>query len=386
MKRSANYEGAQYKKIIMSNHSKEQYCFFLCGDVMLGRGIDQILPYSNNPVLYEPYVTDAREYVALAEDKNGKIKYPVSFDYIWGDALSIFNALHPEIKIINLETAITKSDAYWPDKEIHYRMHPKNIDILTTAKIDICALANNHILDWGPVGLKETMEALKNVHIQFAGAGNNDTEAMKPAIFQLTKNKRILFFSIGFASSGIPFDWQARVTKSGLYYFDECNDKAISEIINNIEKHATQEDFIILSVHWGSNWGYDVAHALRHFAHRLIDDVKIDVLYGHSSHHPRPIEIYHGKLILYGCGDFINDYEGIAGYEEYRGDLTLMYFLYFDKTTHTFEKLKLIPMKLKQFRLHHASKKDAEWLCMILQRYAIDHLKFELVGNEIIVT
>jgi poly-gamma-glutamate synthesis protein (capsule biosynthesis protein) len=55
---------------------------FLCGDVMTGRGIDQVLPYPVRPVVYESYVQDAREYVHLAEAANGPIARPVSFDYI----------------------------------------------------------------------------------------------------------------------------------------------------------------------------------------------------------------------------------------------------------------------------------------------------------------
>ena len=65
---------------------------FLCGDVMTGRGIDQALSHPVNPILYESYVRDAREYVALAEKANGPIPRPLSVDYIWGDALPNWNA------------------------------------------------------------------------------------------------------------------------------------------------------------------------------------------------------------------------------------------------------------------------------------------------------
>ena len=84
-------------------------------------------------------------------------------------------------------------------------------------------------------------------------------------------------------------------------------------------------DVVVASIHWGSNWGYDVPATHTDFAHRLID-AGVDVVHGHSSHHPRPIEVYQGKLILYGCGDLIDDYEGIGGYQKYRDDLRLLYF------------------------------------------------------------
>lgn len=69
-------------------------------------------------------------------------------------------------------------------------------------------------------------------------------------------------------------------------------------------------DRVVLSLHWCGNWGYEIAREHRDFAHAVIDEAGIDLLHGHSSHHPMGIELYHGKAILYGCGDFLNDYEG----------------------------------------------------------------------------
>src|SRR5215831_8791105 len=111
-------------------NQREPICLFLSGDVMTGRGIDQILPHPVDPVLYEPYVRDAREYIELAESVHGPIPRPVGFDYIWGDALQEFERLAPDARIINLETAITTSgEAY--AKGINYRMHPLNIACIT---------------------------------------------------------------------------------------------------------------------------------------------------------------------------------------------------------------------------------------------------------------
>ena len=65
--------------------------FFLCGDVMLGRGIDQILPHPGDSEIYEPYLKSAKGYVDIAEDKNGEIDKPVDYSYVWGDALKEFD-------------------------------------------------------------------------------------------------------------------------------------------------------------------------------------------------------------------------------------------------------------------------------------------------------
>jgi poly-gamma-glutamate capsule biosynthesis protein CapA/YwtB (metallophosphatase superfamily) len=104
---------------------------FLCGDVITGRGVDQVLPYPVRPVLYESYVQDAREYVQLAEAANGPIARPVSFDYIWGDALEELQRFGTDARIVNLETSITSNEEPWPAKGIDYRMHPKNVRSIT---------------------------------------------------------------------------------------------------------------------------------------------------------------------------------------------------------------------------------------------------------------
>jgi len=71
---------------------------FLGGDVMTGRGIDQVLPYPGNPRIYEPYMTSAKGYVRLAEEVNGPISKPVDFAYIWGDALEELRRTNPDAR------------------------------------------------------------------------------------------------------------------------------------------------------------------------------------------------------------------------------------------------------------------------------------------------
>lgn len=97
-----------------------------------------------------------------------------------------------------------------------------------------------------------------------------------------------------------------------------------AEVVAAAQRLRQPDDLLIASVHWGGNWGYAVAATHRAFAHALIDG-GFALVHGHSSHHPRGIELYRGHMVLYGCGDFINDYEGIGGYEDFRSDLTLMY-------------------------------------------------------------
>ena len=159
---------------------------FLCGDVMTGRAIDQILRHPSKPELHEPYMRDARGYLSLARAANGDIPHPVSSSYIWGHALAELDRRRPALRIVNLETSITTSDTPWPDKGIHYRMHPDNIGSLSAARLDCCVLANNHVLDWGRAGLVETLATLHRAKIATAGAGANLDAAHAPAVLPLS--------------------------------------------------------------------------------------------------------------------------------------------------------------------------------------------------------
>lgn len=360
----------------LSTGSSSGISLFLCGDVMPGRGMDQILPHPSAPDLYESYVVDARDYVALAERIYGPIPRHVSYDYIWGDALALLEQIAPDVRIINLETAITRSNTYWQGKGINYRMHPANTPCLTALRIDGCALANNHVLDWGYPGLTDTLEALHEVGIRTAGAGTTLMEALAPAIFQLPGKGRVLLFSFGHPSSGIPLEWAATPAKAGIALIESLNDIAIRDIAARVHEYKSRHDIIVASIHWGGNWGYAVPEDQRRFAHQLIDEAGFDLIHGHSSHHPKGIEIYHGKPILYGCGDLLNDYEGISGYEHYRDDLALMYFPTMDPATGDLMQFRLSPMQIQRFRLNKPSRADTLWLAEMLNREG------ELFGTE----
>jgi poly-gamma-glutamate capsule biosynthesis protein CapA/YwtB (metallophosphatase superfamily) len=335
---------------------------FLCGDVMTGRGIDQALSHPVNPILYEPYVRDARDYVALAEKANGLIPRPLSVDYIWGDALRELERAEVDLRMANLETAITSAQTPWPEKGIHYRMHPQNIGCLTSAKISACALANNHVLDWGYDGLSETLKTLDTAGIAHAGAGNDAEEAMQPAALDTGGNGLLLLFSFGSRTSGIPEDWKATSISPGVNLLDDFSEATAARVADQMRAYQQPGDLIIASIHWGSNWGYEIPRDQIMFAHCLIEE-GIAIVHGHSSHHVKAIEVFEGRLILYGCGDFLTDYEGISGYEMFRGDLALMYLIEIDSHNGEWITPRLVPMRMRRFRLEHASVADAAWLC-----------------------
>lgn len=338
------------------------FYIFMCGDVMTGRGIDQILPHPVDPHLYEWFVTDARRYVDLAEKASGPIPRPVTFDYLWGDALDLFRRLRPDLKLINLETSVTTSEEFWQGKGINYRMHPLNFPAITAAGIDVCALANNHVMDWGYPGLEETLRTLKESGVRCSGAGFDLSSAAEPATVTVPGKGRVHVFSLGDASSGIPSEWGAGREMAGVNLLPDLSDRTAERLKEPVRQVKQEGDLVVASIHWGSNWGFEIPPEQIDFAHRLIDSAGIDVIHGHSSHHVKGIEVYRGKLIIYGCGDFLTDYEGIRGKEAYRGDLGFMYFAYLDGKSGALRELRLIPTRVRRFQVVRATGADWRWL------------------------
>jgi poly-gamma-glutamate capsule biosynthesis protein CapA/YwtB (metallophosphatase superfamily) len=337
---------------------------FLCGDVMTGRGIDQLLPKPSRPHLYEGYVTDARDYVRLAERVSGPIARPVSPADIWGEALAEIDRFDPRLRIVNLETAVTTCEDAWPGKGINYRMHPANVGCLTAAGVDGCVLANNHVLDWGRDGLAETLHVLQAAGLATAGAGADEAQAGAPAIFEVPGG-RVLLFAAATASSGVPRDWRAGTGCSGVCLLDDLDLRSAARLAARIDAVRCPGDTVLVSLHWGGNWGYPIGRDERAFAHALVD-AGVDLVHGHSSHHARAFEIHRDRLILYGCGDFINDYEGIGGHDAYRGDIAVAYLV--TLVDGRLAELALTPFRSRRLSLQRAAAPDARWLLETLNR------------------
>jgi poly-gamma-glutamate synthesis protein (capsule biosynthesis protein) len=273
----------------------------------------------------------------------------------------------PDVRVINLETSVTRSASFAPGKAVHYRMSPDNLPCVAVIWPDACALANNHVLDFGPAGLTETLGALAAAGLSAVGAGRHAAQARQPAAVLLPGGRKTVIFSCGTASSGIPRGWAATESRPGVDLLPDLGDDTADQVTARVRADTQPGDIAVVSIHWGSNWGYDLDRDQARFARRLIDG-GVDLIHGHSSHNVRPVQIYRDKLILYGCGDCIDDYEGITGHDQYRDDLRLLYFVSLLPGTGELAALRMVPMQARNMRLHHAAATDSRWLAATLDQ------------------
>jgi poly-gamma-glutamate capsule biosynthesis protein CapA/YwtB (metallophosphatase superfamily) len=221
---------------------------FLGGDVMTGRGVDQILPHPSTPQLWERHAMDARDYVALAEQANGPIPRRVPMSWPWGDALPVLDALAPEARIVNLETSVTECSAAAAGKSVHYRMHPANAACLTAARLDACALANNHLLDFGVHGLTDTLDTLAGAGLATSGAGRTREQARRPV-----RVNGVVLTACAATSSGVPADWAATEQRPGVDLLADLRAATADTIATRARDAASCGDLVIVSIHWGAN-------------------------------------------------------------------------------------------------------------------------------------
>ena len=323
---------------------------------MLGRLIDQMFQQH----VEEP--EEARIANSFRRSNGSLVDYGP--DSPWGNTLRVLHAA--DLNILNLETSATTHPTKWPNKVFNYRMHPANIVALQAAKISYAGLANNHTLDFSEPGLLETIRNVKNVGIAFAGAGETKEEAKRPAILHLPAPDGRLKHEINiWAAADHPREWASVST----FHFIDYTQQTRQRLKDLLTKPATNSPALkVFSVHWGPNYSWQPAEEIRDLAHFLIDECGIDIIHGHSSHHVQGIEQYKGKLIIYGCGDFVDDY---ALVREYRNDLSAIWQVTVEETLDDagkeqlrLSKLRIYPTKIERFavRLLENREADFQWV------------------------
>ena len=201
-----------------------------------------------------------------------------------------------DLTLANFENPVIEA-AVWHPEDTTFTGEPELLPILDQAGIDGVTLANNHILDAGVPGLKETRVHLENAGVSYAGAGMDLAEAREPMIFELGETK------VGVLSyQGVPYyEWSwATQTAPGTAPLLE------SVMKEDIQRLRPEVDLLVVLPHWGKEYMATPEPNQVKLAHAAID-AGADLLIGGHAHWPKGIEMYKGKPIYYGVGNFLFD-------------------------------------------------------------------------------
>ena len=278
-------------------------------------------------------------------------------EYSWGDTLPLFH--DADVRICNLECALSDWGTPWSvtPKVFHFRSDAKNVDVLRAAQIDVVSLANNHILDFEYEGLSHTINNLDTAGIRHAGAGNSLSEASEPATW-VTKGIKLGLIAFTDNEPG----WEATDEQPGIFYVPiTLKDKRAEKLFEKVNRTKEVVDLLVVSTHWGPNWGYAAPAEHMSFAHALID-AGADIIFGHSGHIARGIEIYKHRPIMYCTGDFIDDY---AVDEIERNDRSFVFVA--ETEGHSIYRLLLYPTVIRDFQASRAGDGEREAIVAKMQ-------------------
>lgn len=318
------------------------------GDVMLGR-----------------YVNEVLKHITPAE--------------LWNDVLP--HLAQADLRIVNLECALTEHLRPWArtEKMFHFRADPTAVRALQAAGIDVCVLANNHILDYEEQGLRDTVRVLGESGIRYAGAGINAEEAAKPALLEVQGASASRVALLSYTDNEPAF--AADAGHPGTNYLEvSLQPETLTRIANSIAQARAQgADIVVFSNHWGPNFIERPAQEFRRFARRVIE-LGADVYYGHSAHICQGIEIYRGKPILYDTGNFIDDY---AAHPLLRNDRSCLFKVMFAQGR--LARIELLPVSLDVGYVALARGKEFEAICARMEMLCGEFGTRLLRGNNRLV-
>ena len=283
-------------------------------------------------------------------------------EYPWGDTLPLFATA--DWRMCNLECVISDKGTPWSltPKIFHFRSDAENVAVLQAAHIDAVSLANNHSLDYEYEAMFDMLRILNKAKIAHAGAGADLAEASRPAVSQV---QGLRIGVIAFTDNEPA--WEAATEHAGVWFVPiDLQSAGAAGLMKKIHRVRAETDLLVVSVHWGPNWGHEPPPEHIGFGRALID-AGADAVFGHSGHVFRGIEIYRQRPIIYCAGDFIDDY---AVDEVERNDRSMIFILEYDQDS--LSKIRLYPTVIRDFQARLAQGSEAEWIGRKMQQLCAD--------------
>lgn len=222
-------------------------------------------------------------------------------EYVWGDVLPLLR--RADLLVGNLECVLSSDGSPWPGKVFHFRADPGAVASLEAARFALLSVANNHVFDFGTEAGLESLATLRGRGIRFAGAGADLAAASAAAVVSCA-GLRVGMLAFTDNEPG----WAAGPTTPGVQHLPvDVGDARAVALLEAVRRERGQVDLLIVSAHWGGNRGYDVPRSHRAFVRALVE-AGADVVFGHSPHVARGVEVVAGAPVLYSAGDFVDDY------------------------------------------------------------------------------
>lgn len=250
----------------------------------------------------------------------------------------------------NLECSITDAAAWGSWKKFRFKMTPGHAAPLLNAipipsgATTFVSVANNHVLDFGPEGLSDTIDLLEEIGIAHAGAGADSREAWRPAVITTAEaGVRVGFIAVADHCGCLRMgQWVAGRSQPGIAWANLSSGRT-EALLAAVAALDPVVDVLVVSFHGGGNYRPEgVPPWMRHLAEALVD-AGADVIWGHSAHHVLPIERIRGRHVIFGTGGLVDDY---LRRPEYRNDLGMVVRVSFDSEVG--QSAEVVPIRIRR--------------------------------------
>lgn len=253
-----------------------------------------------------------------AGDVNVDPNYVTTFDsngygYAWSGLGGLFK--HDDLTVVNLECPVSDKGRI-VKKEFNFRCDPAALPAMRQAGVDVANQGNNHAYDFGEEALVDSLKNLEGARISTVGAGRDEDDALRPAIFE-EKGWRIAVLGFGNVVEPYPLA-VASADHPGVAAGHDVN--VMTKAIRDATRSA---DLVVVTIHWGVELhtrpeGYQVV-----MGHKFVN-AGADVIFGHHAHRLQPLDHYKGKPIFWGLGNFVWPDHSAEGSSTAVGEVTVM--------------------------------------------------------------
>ncbi len=211
-----------------------------------------------------------------------------------------------DLAVANLETAVTERGS--PSaKAFNFRVGPEAFDALRAAGIDVVSLANNHGMDFGLVGLEDTLTAAADAEFPLVGAGLDAEEAYRPWSVVINGQHVAVIGATQVLDSSLISSWTATDDQPGL-----ASAKEVDALVAAVAEARAAHDTVVVFLHWGIEGDLCPAARQIELADALIE-AGADIIVGGHAHRVQGGGIKNGALVHYGLGNFVFYTEGGLG-------------------------------------------------------------------------
>jgi poly-gamma-glutamate synthesis protein (capsule biosynthesis protein) len=204
-----------------------------------------------------------------------------------------------DLAMVNLETAITDRGDPVPGKNFHFRSPAASFRALKAAGVDVVNMANNHALDYGPVGMQDTFDAIAGSGLAVVGIGHDAAEAFRP-YRTVIKGQRIAILSaVDWLEPALVSGWTATETQPGLAFSIDR-----TRLVAAVNAVRPEVDTLVVFLHWGDEETYCASGEQQDLARTLLD-AGADIIVGSHAHRVFGVGRVGTSLIAYGLGNFV---------------------------------------------------------------------------------